>query len=157
MKIEHSGWNMERGSFRYFVVVNENKQDYVIQFKNGCYARQAEPFHLIEADWNCDGDVYIQFGAYFSCYDKEGKPDGGSFWTPREMVESLIRSLEGEDNGGYTVVAIPGIEIPSPDKRPSLDNTILINERRAAAQTIEKNRQMNMFGFRSESDKNTER
>lgn len=148
MKIEHSGWNIEHGSFRYFIEVDERKTDYEIRFRNGCVARQAETFHEVTADWNCDGDVYSQYGAFFDNFDSEGKRNGGTFWTPVEMVESLIRGREGEDNGGYTVVDIPGIELPTRDKRPSLDEQVARSERQQLMQDIERNRKMNALGIR---------
>lgn len=148
MRIEHSGWNQEHGSFRYFVYVDDNKSDYEIRFRNGCCARQAEAFHMVTADWNYDGDVYPQYGAYFQCFDRNGEPDGGSFWTPEQMMEALIRGREGEDNGGYTVVDIPGIVIPDRDKRPSLGEQVAMSERQQMAQDIERNRKMNALGIR---------
>lgn len=152
MKIEHSGWNKDYGTFRYFVDVDDNKTDYEIRFRNGCVARQAEPFHTVTTDWNCDGDVYPQYGAYFKYFDREGSPDGGSFWTPVDMVTTLIRARDGEDNGGYTVVDIPGIEIPTRDKRPSLDEQVARTERQQMAQDIERNRKMNMLGIRGSNE-----
>lgn len=148
MLVNHSGWSKEHGSFSYNVFVNDNKTDYEIHFRNGCIARQAEPFRSVEADWNCDGDVYSQYGAYFNCFDRDGNPDGGSFWTPVEMVEALIRSLEGEDNGGYTVVEIPGLVVPTKEKRPSLEEQVARTERQQMHQDIERNRKMASLGIR---------
>lgn len=36
---------------------------------NGRGYKQITPFHWVTADWNCDGDVYAEYGATFQCID----------------------------------------------------------------------------------------
>ena len=150
MRVEHKGWTQEHGSFRYFIEIDENKTDYELHLKNGCIAKQDGPFHEATHDWNCDGDVYTQFGAVFQYYDKNGKTDGRCFWTPENLVRALIDAKEKPDSylSGNDIVAIPGIEVPSRDKRPNLQDTLRASERRRMMQDIERNRKMAALGIR---------
>lgn len=107
MNIEHSGWREDIGFFSFKLPVDETKEDYEIRMKNGTVFRQNGPFQAVTRDWNCDGDVYTLFGAYFQC---EGR--GGEFFSVTDMV-SLVVDDEAE---------IPGI--PNPFKHPSLDDQI---------------------------------
>lgn len=142
MYVNHSGWNAEFGSFSYDIFVDEKREDYEIHYKNGTVDKQNGPFEAVTADWNNDGDVYTQFGAWFR--DENGR---GSFWTPEQMVQALVDSMEGS-YGCSNVSHIPGITLPERDKRPSLSETIEQSERRAAAQESESNRKMDMLGIR---------
>ena len=94
MILEHSGWSQERGWFcdKYFF--DETKTDHEIHWKNGKVCRQQTPFQIVEADWNCDGDVYEEFGANF-----EGFYNGKEWWTPQNLLSLM---LDGE-------ATIPGI------------------------------------------------
>lgn len=150
MKIEHSGWSQEYGSFRYFIEINEKKTDYELHLKNGGIAKQDGPFRYVTHDWNCDGDVYTQFGAVFQYYDKNGKTDGRCFWTPEDMVRALIDARDKPDSylSGGDVIAIPSVEIPARDKRPNLEDTLRVSERQAEAREIEKNIKMAALGIR---------
>lgn len=150
MRIEHSGWSQEHGPFRYFIEIDENKTDYELRFKNGSIAKQDGPFHHATHDWNCDGDVYTQFGAIFQYFDKNGEPDGRCFWTPEDMVSALVDAQEKPESrlSGGDVISIPGIEIPERSKRPNLEDTIIRSERRSEAQEIERNRKMAALGIR---------
>lgn len=142
MYVNHSGWNAEYGSFSYDVFVDEKREDYEIHYKNGTVDKQAGPFQEVTADWNNDGDVYTQFGAWFR--DENGR---GSFWTPEQLVMALIETLDGYTS--YTNVShIPGITLPARDKRPALQDTIEQSERRAFHQEAERNRKMDMLGIR---------
>lgn len=106
MNIEYSGWHEDRGPFRFLIPVDEKKEDYEIHLKNGDVFVQDGPFHERTTDWNHDGDVYPQFGAFFQ---HDGR---GEFLTPTDMVWMMVE--EG--------ARIPGIETPLIS--PSLDDKI---------------------------------
>ena len=149
MYVEYSGWTSERGSFHCKIFVDENKLDYELHYKSGKTAKQSSPFQHVTADWNHDGDVYTQFGAWFDHIGENGKFQGGEFWTPVEMVGALADAMDRSSrNYGDHVIAIPGIEIPPPDRRSTLDDQIIRSERRSEAQEIERNRKMNALGIR---------
>lgn len=97
----------------------------------------------MEADWNCDGDVYTQFGAFF-----EGRYAGRNFWSVEELVSACIEALDKERVNGSDVKEVKGIMIPPRDKRPSLEESIRVSEQRAAHQEAERNRKMDMLGIR---------
>lgn len=146
MYVNHSGWNIDRGSFSYDVFVDEHRKDYVLHFSNGSKQYQRSPFGEVTADWNHDGQVYSQFGAWFS----ESPNSNGEFWTPEQMVRELIDSLDPDcRQSGAHIVSIPGIEVPTPDKRPSLSDKIRQSENRAMHQDIERNRKMTALGIRA--------
>lgn len=107
MNVEYSGWSEAHGLFSFQIPVDETREDYEIRLKNGSVFKQNGPFQHVTRDWNCDGDVYTQFGAYFS-YDG----GGGEFFTPDDLVSLVVH------NGAE----IPGIQ--DPFKRPSLDEQI---------------------------------
>lgn len=129
MFVNHSGWNEKDGSFDYNIFVDENKTDYEIHYNDGTVAYQKSPFQFETADWNCDGQVYEQFGAWF---EWEGR---GEFITPDQMVWQLL--FDGYC--GPKAVSIPGIDIPQPSQRPSLDETILSGERKALMRETKEN------------------
>lgn len=106
MLIEHSGYRKNHGLFCFKIPVDENKTDYEIHFNNGSVYRQNGPFENVTHDWNCDGDVYTQFGAYFDCNGR------GEFFTPVDLVTFVV---EHE-------AQVPGIQ--DPFQHPSLDNQI---------------------------------
>lgn len=150
MYVNHSGWSEKYGSFNYDIFIDEKKTDYELHYKNGDVLKQVNDFSFVTADWNCDGDVYEQFGANFELYNKDGeKYSGREFLTPQDMVSALVDGLYGDHypNDNY-VVSIPGIHLPSPQKRPSIDDQILRSERRSMAQEAERNRRMNALGIR---------
>jgi hypothetical protein len=95
MILEHSGWSQERGCFKDKFFFDETKTDHEIHWKNGKICKQETPFENVTADWNCDGDVYEEFGANF-----ESQYAGRDWWTPQNLL-SLV--LEGE-------AIIPGIK-----------------------------------------------
>ena len=154
MWVEHSGWNIEHGAFNYKVLVDENRKDYELKFGDGSVSKQAGPFEALTRDWNNDGDVYTQFGAWFTHFDRNGKEDGGEFWTPEQMIRCYVEGL-APDSTEYPcnkIISIPGIEIPTKDKRPSLDDKLKQNEKRTMYQEIEKNKKMNALGIRPSND-----
>lgn len=83
MQLEHSGWSQERGWFCDKYSFDETKTDYEIHWKKGTICKQLTPFENVERDWNYDGDVYSEFGAYFE----------GGWWTPYHLLDLI---LEGE-------------------------------------------------------------
>lgn len=94
MILEHSGWLQERGWFEDKYFFDETKADYEIHWKNGRVCKQVTPFEDVEADWNCDGDVYNEFGANF-----ESPYAGREWWTPYHLLDLVI---DGE-------ATVPGI------------------------------------------------
>lgn len=148
MYVNHSGWNIEHGSFSYNIYINEEKEDYEIHFVDGTVARQCSPFQEVTADWNCDGDRYTQFGAWFT---EDGH--NSEFWTPQDMVVCLIDAMNGDrSRGNATVKVIPGIELPPKEKRPKLDDRLRQTEQRRMHQDIELNRKMNTLGIRPHNE-----
>lgn len=85
MIVEHSGWSQERGWFcdKYFL--DETKTDYEIHWKDGRISKQLSPFEAVTADWNCDGDVYEEFGANF-----ESRYAGRDWWTPYHLLDLIL-------------------------------------------------------------------
>ena len=145
MHVNYSGWNETHGSFSCKIYINERKEDYELHFSDGSIAKQRSPFQVVTADWNHDGDVYSQYGAWFS----ERKGGYAEFWTPEQMVSELVDAMDpNSKRSGKHVVSIPGVTIPLPDRRPSLDDQILKSENRAMHQDIERNRKMNVLGIR---------
>ena len=106
MDIEYSGYREKTGTFCFQIKVDENRKDYEIHMKDGTVMKQDGPFSTVTRDWNCDGDIYPLFGAYFS-YDGRGE-----FITPVDMVRFVV---DGEAN-------IPGIA--NPFEQPALDDQI---------------------------------
>lgn len=134
MNVEYSGWKESTGFFCYKIEVDELKLDYELHYASGKVATQNGPFQAVSADWNYDGDIYTQFGAWFQLVDENGRFESGKFWTPEQMVGALIDARdETETHYGDYVVSIPGIELPFLEKRPSLDEQIERSERRVLA------------------------
>lgn len=155
MIVEYSGWTASHGTFHCNVFVDENKKDYELHLKNGEVMKQSTEFHFSTHDWNNDGDIYTQFGAFFVHTDEQGGHNGGVFWTPEDMVFAIVEAYEKEKDGrrifDHEVVKIPGLEIPPLDKRPTLEDHIRDlerGERRKEAQEIERNRKMHQLGIR---------
>lgn len=96
MNIRYSGYRENYGTFDVLIPVDETRQDYEVQMKNGQIGRQVTPFQEATYDWNHDGDVYTLFGAWF---DWNGSRD---FITPVDMVSMVV---DGD-------AKISGIEIP---------------------------------------------
>lgn len=89
MVLEHSGWSQERGWFCDKYSIDINRIDHEIHWRNGKVCKQQTPFHVAEADWNNDDDVYIEFGANFD--SKWGA--GRDWWTPQNLLSLM---LDGE-------------------------------------------------------------
>lgn len=94
MQLEHSGWSQERGFFCDKYGIDTTRTDHEIHWKDGDVYKQITPFKTVERDWNCDGDVYSEFGAIF-----EGRY-GNEWRTPQHLLSLM---LEGE-------AEIPGIK-----------------------------------------------
>ena len=95
MQLTHEGWSQERGWFQDKYNIDTTRTDHEIHWKNGKVCKQVTPFEVVTADWNCDGDVYSEFGANF-----ESKYAGRDFYTPQNLLDLI---LEGE-------ATIPGIK-----------------------------------------------
>lgn len=95
MRLTHEGWSQERGRFQEFYYIDTSRTDHEIHWKNGTVCKQTSPFQTVTADWNCDGEVYAEYGANF-----ESKYGAGHGWyTPIELLSLML--------GGEAV--IPGI------------------------------------------------
>lgn len=90
MILEHSGWSQERGYFNDKYKLDTTRKDHEIRWKNGSVCKQVTPFESVTADWNCDGDIYNEFGANF-----ESKYAGREWHTPQSLLNLM---LEGEAN-----------------------------------------------------------
>ena len=88
MIIEHSGWSQEQGWFCDKYSIDTTRTDHEIHWKNGRVCKQESEFKNLTADFNNDGDVYVEFGCWF-----ESVYAGREWWTPQNLL-SLI--LEGE-------------------------------------------------------------
>ena len=149
MKVNYSGWTAERGAFSCDIFVDETKTDYVINYQSGRTRQQSTPFGYHTHDWNHDGDVYTLYGAFFDIFDRDGNRTGGVFMTVEDMVYGLAQTVNGDTFGvDDPVVSIPGIYVPSPEKRMTLDEKILRSEKQQFAQDAERNRKMKMLGIR---------
>lgn len=95
MQLEHSGWSQERGWFCDKYSIDTTRTDHEIYWKNGQICKQLCSFQAVEADWNCDGDVYSEFGANF-----ESKYAGREWHTPQGLLGLM---LDGD-------AVIPGIK-----------------------------------------------
>ena len=95
MQLTHGGWSQERGWFCDKYNIDITRTDHEIHWKNGKVSKQATPFEMITADWNCDGDVYPEFGASFE------SPYAGRDWHTPQGLLSLM--LDGE-------AIVPGIK-----------------------------------------------
>lgn len=88
MQLFHEGWSQERGWFQDKYNIDTTRTDHEIHWKNGKVCKQVTPFEIVTADWNCDGDVYSEFGANF-----ESQYAGRDWWTPHSLLDLII---EGE-------------------------------------------------------------
>lgn len=150
MNVTHEGWTEKYGAFSYNVVVDETKTDYEIHYASGRILKQDTPFQSFTYDWNNDGDVYEQFGAFFASYNKDGSFERkGVFMTPVDMVSVLVDGMdEYKRQREDVVVSIPGIKLPEPKQRPTVDEQIRRSEQRSMAQDVERNRKMAALGIR---------
>lgn len=150
MKIDYSGWSENHGSYRFVIPFDERKTDHEVRFESGTCLRQCGPFQHVAADWNNDGDVYTEFGAYFVRYDNDGTACAGrEWWTPDDLVAELIDGLYGDDFPPRDrVVSISNIVVPSIDNRPSLDEVVSRTIRQDMGRDADRNRRMNALGIR---------
>lgn len=150
MKIEVSGWSERFGTYRFVIPFDETRTDYVVRFESGRSLEQCGSFQHVTADWNCDGDVYTEFGANFIARDPDGSVRAGrEFLTPDDLVADLIDGLYGDDFPPRDrMVSISGITVPSPDKRSSLDEQVARTMRQEMGRDADRNRRMNALGIR---------
>ena len=95
MLLTHESWSQERDWFQDKYSIDTERTDHEIRWKDGKVCKQLTPFETVTTDWNCDGDVYAEFGANF-----ESKYGSGRVWhTPLSLLSLMI---EGEAD-------IPGI------------------------------------------------
>lgn len=150
MNINYSGWSEKYGSYNYNIPFDESRTDFEVKFDNGQVLRQCSAFERVTADWNCDGDIYTEFGANFVRIDADGtERSGREFWSPDNLVAELIDGLYGDDwPPRDRVVSISGITVHPPKVLPSLNDQIACSEKRQIAQDVERNRKMNALGVR---------
>lgn len=153
MNVTYAGWNIEHGCFHCDIFVDETKTDYEIHYANGNIAKQTSPFDTVTTDWNNDGDVYSMFGAWFGEVENDGKIHRSTFWSVEDLVQAAADALDPNASCmGQKIIAIPGIEIPPLEKRPSLEEKIRQSELRAMHQDAERNRKMDMLGIRPSNE-----
>lgn len=90
LTINVSGWKKGYGPYSLNLPFDEQKIDYEIHFKDGTCYIQESPFKDEAHDWNNDGDVYPQFGAWF-----RGDDGRGEFFTPVDMLR-LVQESQAE-------------------------------------------------------------
>lgn len=81
LTINVSGWRRGYGPYSLNLPFDEKKTDYEVRFEDGTHYIQESPFQDEAHDWNNDGDVYPQFGAWF-----RGDSGRGEFLTPVDML-----------------------------------------------------------------------
>lgn len=99
LTLNYSGWNKDYGAYSFDIPFDDTKTDWEIQFKKDVYY-QLGPFTEITRDWNCDGDVYAQYGAWFG---EEPNGFARDFYTPERMLRLVIDEE----------ATIPGLPDPS--------------------------------------------
>ena len=97
IELNITGWNNVYGPYRFIVPFDDEKTDHEIHFADGSVSKQTTAFDYETRDWNHDGDVYTQYGAWFR---HEG--GGGDFFTP----EQLLRLVADDD------ATVPGLSDP---------------------------------------------
>ena len=85
LEINVSGWHHAYGSYDLTIPFNDVKTYYEICYNDGTVLKQTRPFETVVRDWNNDGDVYPQYGAWF--HDRSGY---GEFLTPVDMMRLVI-------------------------------------------------------------------
>ena len=143
MYVDYSGWTEKYGYFSCKVFIDETKQDYALVYGDGTVAKQSTPFTFVTADWNHDGDVYTQFGAWFDI-----ESGSGEFYCVEDLVRAAADASEKERFYNNEIKQVIGITIPPPEKRPTLEDQIQQSENRAMHQEAEKNRKMDALGIR---------
>ena len=153
MHVDYSGWNSESGSFSCKVHVDESRRDHAVHFANGSIARQSSEFQHVTNDWNHDGDVYSQYGAWFEFRNSEGGFAGGEFFTPVDLVQFAADAMDPKASCiGPRPIKVEGIEIPLKRRHPNLSDRIAQTEARAMHQEAERNRKMNALGIRPSNE-----
>ena len=144
MYVDYSGWSKDRGFFHDKIFFDENKRDYMIQFNDGTVLKQTSSFEFQTADWNHDGDIYTQYGAWFNEITPDGKAGYGEFWTPEVMVRAVIDAVDPDrPKYGNQVKSISGITLPTKNNHQSLDEQIQRSEQRALNKEMETNHKKN--------------
>lgn len=75
-------WDCENGFSKKIFKLDDKKKIKII-IDGEIYAIQEDNFTIIEKDWNCDGEVYELYGAYF-------KINGFSDFITPEGIVSMI-------------------------------------------------------------------
>lgn len=144
MHVNHSGWSKDHGHFSCDIFIDEHKTDYALVYGDGTVCRQTSPFTTVRGDWNNDGDVYEQFGAWF-----QGLYGGGTFMTPVDLVSAAINGVTKDRFSKNEIQEVRGVTVPLPERRPRLEDRIRQSENRAMHQEAERNRRMNALGIRN--------
>lgn len=85
LTINVSGWNKNYGPYNKNIPFDDQKTDYEIHFKDGSLYKQTSSFTWETHDWNNDGDVHSQQGAWFR--DQDGR---GEFFAPVDMIRLVM-------------------------------------------------------------------
>lgn len=81
IEVSVAGWNEIYGPYRFTVPFDDKRRDYEVRFADGSTSTQKSAFDYVTRDWNCDGDVYAQYGAWF-----ENDRAASDFFTPEQLV-----------------------------------------------------------------------
>ena len=87
IKVTRDTWSKDKGFKTEVYRLRLDKRIQVINEDGTVFATQKTDFVTLTRDWNCDGDVYELYGAYF---DRDGYMD---FYTPENIVIFML-----EDN-----------------------------------------------------------
>lgn len=99
MMLNYSGWKKGYGPFDQRISFDESRADWEIRFTDGATFHQVTLFGKETRDWNHDGYVRPQFGAWFRCENNAQS----EFFTPQDMLRLVV---DEEAN-------IPGLPDPS--------------------------------------------
>lgn len=130
MYVEYSGWSEKLGSFHFNIFLDESRQDYSIEYGDGTIVKQTSSFQDVTTDWNHDGDVYTQFGAWF----ESPISSGNDFFSAVDLVYVAIESVTNERRiYGNEIKAVHGLELPKELYPTSLSDRLHDAENRRAS------------------------
>lgn len=101
LTLNYSGWSKGYGPYKFNIPFDDTKTNWEIHFSDGKVSRQETPFHIETRDWNCDRDVYSQYGAWFFLEESSR----GEFYTPERMLRLVV-------DGDATVPGLPDPSAP---------------------------------------------
>ena len=87
IKVTRDTWGKGKGFKKEIYRLRDDSCIQLVEEDGSIFATQSSEFKAEFNDWNCDGDVYELYGAYF---DRDGYMD---FYTPENIVIFML-----EDN-----------------------------------------------------------